>query len=704
MATLQKIRNKGALLVTVVGLALLSFIIGDFLREGSTFFNQSKQVVAKIDGEDVNIKDYQAAIDQLSDVYKIETGKTEIDEQTMVQLRSSVWESFLTEKLLTDEAKKIGLAVSDEELSDHMIGNHIHPAIMQRRAFAGQDGQFSKAALLQFYGMLDQTPTNDEMRQQLDKLRNYWNYWQRYVKISLLQDKFNALMAKSVSANNLDAKMDYQGQKVSYDVKYVVKPYFMIPDASIAVTDNEIQDRYNKEKELFKQDANCSINYVNFEIKPSAEDFKEAQIWMNKLVNDFKTTSDVAGLVNSNSDVMYDGRNYSEQTVPVDLKSFAFGGKTGDVYGPVFENNTYTMARIVQSGILESDSVKLRHIFLPATDAGKADSLINLIKKGTSFAELARKYSAVKQTAANGGEIGWLQQGMTGIDKEILADAFSKPVNEVFTIKNAQGVQIMQATEKTPARRKVKLAILQRKVVPSSKTYGLIYNNAKDFAVNLKSTDFDKRAKDKGYVVRQATDILKNSEQVADLPQSRQIVRWAFKSSKGDVSDVFDCGTVFVVATTTENNPKGYKSVEKVTPQLKAEIIRDKKADMMIRDFQTLIQKSPTLEAIALSMRDSAKTAEKINFNSYQFGAAGFEPAVIGKVTVTPLGKLSAPVKGNAGVYVFENYNKTDNPQPYNQNMEIMQLNGRMSYSLPYMIFQNLKDNADIVDNRLNFF
>jgi len=262
----------------------------------------------------------------------------------------------------------------------------------------------------------------------------------------------------------------------------------------------------------------------------------------------------------------------------------------------------------------------------------------------------------------------------------------------------------MQVEDKTAPRRKVKLAILERKVVPSSKSYSKIYNDAKQFAVDLKADNFEKKAKEKGYIVRPASEILQTADKVGDIPQSRKIIQWAFKSSKNDVSDVFDCGTKFVVAKTTEVNKKGYRSIDKVTEQLKAEIIKDKKADLMIKNLTAELTKAPSLEGLALFLKDSVKTANAINFASYQFGVAGFEPTVIGKVTVATLGKVSAPIKGNAGVYVVRTSNKQVNPQPFDAKMEKMQLNSRMSYSLPYMIIQDLKDKADIVDNRLNFF
>lgn len=704
MAVLEKIRSKGVLLIGAVGLALLAFIVGDFLNSGSSYFNKSKETVAKIVGEDINIKDYTASIDQMTEVYKIETGKSELNEEMMTQLRTSVWESMVNEKILNAEAKKLGLAVSKEELSDRCIGNNIHPLIQQRRTFAGENGQFSRPLLVQFLNSLEQAPANEEMKQQLAKAKSYWMFWEKTVKNSILQEKYTALISKAVVANSLDAKMSYQDRKTSVDVAYVVQPYYTVSDSAVSVSKSEIKDRYNKQKEQYKQDANCSVNYVAFEIKPLKEDYKEAEAWINKLSAEFKTTDDVVGLVNSNSDVMYNGQNYSVATVPANLKTFAFSGKTGDIVGPMFANETYTMARIMQSGIMQSDSVKLRHIFLVEKDAAKADSLVAAIRAGGDFAAMARQYSAVKQTAANGGEIGWIQEGVPGMDKEMSTAAFSKATNEVFTLKNPQGVQIMQVMEKTPARSKVKLAILERKVVASSKSQSRIYNDAKQFAVDLTADKFDAKAKEKGYVVHPANEFLKVADRISDIAQSRKVVQWAFKGDKGDVSDVFECGSTLVVATITDVNEKGYRSIEKLNEQLKAEIIKDKKAELMIKNLTAQLAKTPTLEGLAGSLGDSLKVATSVNFAAYQFGLAGMEPAVIGKSSVIALNKVSAPIKGNAGVFVIRTSNKQVNPQPFNAQMEKMQLNGRMSYALPYMIIQDLKDKADIVDNRINFF
>ena len=705
MAVLDRIRNRGILIATAIGIALLAFIVGDFLNSGSSYFNKTREVVAVIVDEEINIKDYSMAIDQMTEVYKIETGQTDLNEQMLTQIRSSVWESMVNEKILLAEAAKIGLAVAPEELSDRLIGKNIHPLIAQRRAFAGEDGQFSRRNLVQFLNSLEQEPENEEMRNQLASAKSYWLFWEKAVKNSILQEKYNALFAKSISANSIDAKMNLEATNTSVDVAYIMQPYYTISDSAVTVSDSDIKDLYKKQIEKYKTEANCDLNLVAFEIKPLQPDYKEAQDWMNNLSTEFRTTEDVVGLVNSNSDVMYDGRKYTLKTVPKNLKVFAFSGKTGDIYGPVFVNDTHTMARIMEAGIMSSDSVKLRHIFLVQKDEAKADSLVAAIRGGADFASLAAKYSAVKQTAAKGGEIGWLEENVSGEVKEIANAAFSKSVNEVFTIKNTQGTQILQVMEKTPARSKVKLAILERKVIASSRTYSKIYNDAKKFAASdLNKENFEKTAIKSGGMIRPALNVLKTNETILEIEQSRQIVRWAFENEKETVSDVFECGKQYVVAMINDVNEKGYKSVDKVKDELKAQIIKDKKADLMITNLNAQLAKNPSLETIAAGLKDSVRMAPSVSFAAYQFGSAGFEPNVIGKSAVAQENKISAPIKGNAGVFIIRTANKKVNPQTFNAKMEIMQLNMRMSYSLPYMILQDLKDKAEVSDNRLAFY
>ena len=704
MATLEKIRSKGVLLIVVIGVALLSFIVGDFLTQGSTFFSKSRETVAEINGYKINIMDYQDLLDQITVFQKYETGQQDIDEQTMQQIRAYVWDQLVREQLLVTEANKMGLTISKEELSDQLIGNNIHPMIQQRRFFADESGRFSRALLLQFLNFKDDEPTDFQMQSLLNEYKKLWIFLEKTVKFSLLQEKYNTLISKSVVTNSLEAKLNFDANAKIVDVNYIVKPYYLIPDAEFSVTDKEIRDRYNKQIHLYRQEPNASIRFVSFNIQPHQEDFEEAEKFINNLKSEFETTDEVTELVNMNSDRPYTGRNFTERTVPAHYKDFAFSGKTGDVMGPLFVNNAYTMARIMETGIMLADSVKLRHIFLLSTEESKTDSIIRAIRGGADFGNLAREYSAVRQTAENNGEIGWIVDGDQALDKEILRDAFSKRVNDVFTFKNAQGTQIIQIMERTTPRRKVKLAILERSVIPSSRTQSKIFNEAKRFAAGLKAAEFDSVAIKNNYIVRQANEIFQTNEHILNIPQTRQIVRWAFENSKGTVSDVFECDKELIVAVITDVNKSRYRTFDKVASQIRSEIVREKKAEKIIRDINEKLNSGTSLESLASGLDLEVKTAENITFGSFQFGMEGFEPAVIGKTISVELNKVSAPVIGNAGVFVIQPVNISKQENDFNLAAEKQNLSSRFRFSISNSIIMDMRDKAEIKDNRLIFY
>lgn len=704
MATLEKIRKRGVLLIIVIGVALLSFIIGDFLTQGSTYFNKSREVVAEINGKKIKIQEYQDFLDQITIFQKYESGVREIDEQTMQQLRSFAWEQFINEYILTAEAEKVGLVVGKEELSDRLIGNNIHPIIQQRNFFVDENGQFSRTQLIQFLNFKDQEPTDYQMQEQLSDLKKLWIFLERTVKVSILQEKYNALLSNAVYTNKLDAETNFNWNNKIIDLEYIVKPYYEVSDADFIVTDKEIKTRYNKQLNQYRQEPNASIKFISLPIEPKEDDYAEAEAFINNLVDEFNSSDDVIELVNMNSDIPYSKYAYSETTVPSHYKDFAFSGKKGDTMGPDFVNEAYTMAKIMETGIMQSDSVKLRHIFLIPEDESKADSIIGAIRNRADFASLADKYSAVRATAENGGEIGWLTENTPGLDRKIIDDAFSKRVNDVFTFKNMQGTQIIQIMEKTAPKKKVRLAILEREVIASSRTQASIFNEAKRFAAGLKAADFDSTALKNDYNLRHANNIYQSNENVQNIPQSRQIVRWAFENSKGTVSDVFECGQELIVAVLTSVNTDKYQPLDQVEAMIRSEIVRDKKAEQFTQEYKEALSENPSLDALASNLGLELKTAESLRFGSSQLGSEGSEPAVIGSALALEIGQVSAPIKGNAGVYVFQNTNIENDSNELDLDSEKQNLSMQYKYSIVGSVMQNLREKTDIKDYRLKFY
>lgn len=668
MATLGNIRKHGVALIVIVGLAMLAFIVGDFLSSGTSYFNRKREYVGEIEGQKIHFTEYEAAKEQLTEVYKIETGRSDFDEDMTAQLRNQVWQMMLQDYALQAQAKKIGMTVTKAELEDLCIGDHIHQIILGRRAFYDQNGQFNRAYLLNFLGSLEQEAETAEQQANIDQAKQYWMYWENAVRITRLQEKYTDLLQKCVTANSLDAKFAFNAAQTSVNVQYVMKPYYAVADSLVKVSDKDIKALYNKKKEQYKQEPNRAIEYVSFPVVPSEADYAAAEEAMKKVQEEFYTTEDLLTVVNVNSDVTYNGMNLGEQQVPEQYREFAFGkqAKAGDVTELTFADNTYSMARLVKAGYALPDSVQLKGI---ATQEGQEDQ-----------------------------ELGWFTEA--DLTKDMAEKAFAAKKGDRFTVAIGVGEQTFEVMDFTKPMPKVQLAIMARNVTASSKTYAQIFNEAKQFVVANPSQDkFEAAAKEAGMAVRPAANLLKTTDKVADLKQSRPIVRWAFEAKDGAVSDVFECGDQFIVAALSEVNESEYRTLEQVTPELRYEALNNKKAEYI----QAELAGVNSLEEAAQKLEAPVQEAEGVTLASYRLGQGGVEPAVIGAALKLNNGELSAPVQGVAGVYVVKGGEKVTSAAEFNKEQEVMQLNSRTSYSLPYMAMQLVEEKANVVDNRANF-
>ena len=668
MTTLQRIRNHGVILLVVVGVAMLAFILGDFLNSGSSFFNRSRENVGVIAGHKVHYTEYEAAKDQLTEVYKIESGSNDLNEDVTIQLRNQVWQMMMMDYTLREQAEKIGMDVTAEELSNLCIGENPHQLIRQRRAFYDETGSFNRSALINFLNSLAQEVETPAQAANMQQAKNYWMYWENAVRLTHLQEKYVDLLGKLVTANNLDAKYTFQARQTSANVSFVEQPYFAVADSLVKVTDADIKKLYAAQKEQYKRTPNRSLVYVSFPIVPSETDYAEVEKLMKSLENDFQTKEDIAAIVNSNSDILYDGRDYSETTIPAEYKDFAFGkgAKKGQCTELTFADGTYAMARIMDCGYTLADSVKL---VLVANSEDTEDV-----------------------------ELGWYQA--SDLQKTIADPAFAGKKGSQFTVSTGMGEQTFKIADKSKPTPKVKLAILSRKVTPSSKTYGLLYNEAKQFIVNNNSLELLRQAApEQGLSLTPVFALDANADKVNDLKNSRSIVRWAYEAKEGQLSDVFECGEQFVVAALTEVNEGNYRTIDEVRAELQMQATADKKAAYIIDQLNGV----STLEEAAKLFDTDIKEAENITLASSRLGAAGIEPAVIGAALALENNATSAPIKGNAGVYMVRVSNKVVAEGELNAEQEISNLNMRTSYSLPYQAISLMEEKAEVEDNRARF-
>ena len=711
MATLEKIRNQAGLLVVIVGLALFAFIIGDFLNSGSTYFRQSQDQVATINGTTINYQEYQIRIAEMANIYKMQMNTDNLTEEQNTQIRQSVYDTMVNEIVLNEVLNKLGIKVTPEELFDMVQGEHISPMIMQFPLFMDpQTGVYSKMRALSVLKAIEnyqnESPAN---RAELEQIRNYWLFWERTMKQQRLQDKYMALLSKAIVANPLDAKDAYEASLESSDIFYTMQPFVTIPDSAINISDSEIRRIYNQRKEEFKQKATRIIDYIAVDIRPSEDDYAKVQEDANKILAELMESENIEDIVNANSEVPYLDAFVSESGIDTDMLTFVETASIGDIEGPLFREDSYRLFKLMDKTV-GADSVHVSHILL-ADQTGNsealevmADSLVALLKAGRNFEELAAQYS-VDQSGQTGGEIGWLTEAVAlrYFGEDFKNAIFSTPVNQPTVLKAPYGVQILKVTEKTPNVPKFKIAYVHLSVTPSSITYSNLYNALNQFvSTNNSSEKLEAAAADAGYVLNSNISVTADERFFGSIPDSRPIIRWAFENTKkGEVSTIFECKNHYVIAVRKDILPEGYQSVQSVTPMLRNELVYKQKGQEIIKELQT--KNLRTIIDYADAMGTQADSVKYINFATSRITGIGLEPKLTAYITFAPLHSINEPVIGNNGVYVFSVVNRDKADNIYDEQDEIYKLESVNSYRISYSSIMSLVEKAKIADNRIRF-
>ena len=711
MATLEKIRSKAGLLVLVVGLALFAFIIGDFLNSGSTYFRQSQERIAEIDGEVIKIQDYQARVDEMTEIYKMQSGSASLPEEYMTQIRQSVFDGMVQEIVLDEATQKLGMVVGPEELFDMVQGENISPLIQQMQMFVNpQTGAFDKSALLTFLKQIDVDNIATypaEQQAQLQQAQRFWMFWEKNIKRQRLESKYTTLLSKAIAANALDAKAAFDESVENSDIVYAMQSYATIPDSTIAVSDSEIKQLYEQRKESYKQKASKIIDYIAVDIRPSKEDYDKVQADIESVKSELETTDRVADLVNENSEVPYVDAFFTENALDAEMKQFATTAEVGAIYGPVFDNDKYRLFKLIDK-TNAPDSVKVSHIMLAgkgeAETKALADSLLTVLKGGASFEELAKQFSA-DQAAENGGELGWFTEAtaLRGVNAEFKDAVFGTPLNLIAVVKSMYGTHLVKVTEKTANVAKYKVADIDMTVSPSSKTYSNIYNELNQFISNNHSLEkLTANAKEAGYNLVSDATVTKDDQLLGSVQNSRQVIRWAFQNDKGAISEIFECNDKFVVAAMKGSLDEGYRPVELVAAPLKAELIAQKKGEQIAA---ALAAKNLTsVEAYAEAMGAKVDSVKFVNFATRRISGIGIEPNLNAAVAMAQVDQVSAPVKGNNGVYVFKVYARNKDAKTYDEAEQVRTLDATNAYRVGFQAIQSLINKAEVEDNRIRFY
>ena len=713
MAALGKIRSKGVLLICIISLGLFAFIAEEAFRSCESSSNDARQQVGEVLGEKINVTEFQKLVDEYTEVINMQQGQDNLNEDQLNQVKDMVWNTYVQTKLIENETKKLGLTVTDAELQN-VLTEGTNPMLMQTPFVNQQTGRFDVNALKKFLAEYKaQGQANPQLAKQYDTIYKYWTFIEKTLRQQLLAQKYQGLFAHCFLSNKVEAQMAFNDQNQESQIQLAALSYSSIDDNKVQISDADLKAKYDEVKGRFKQYVESrDIKYVDVQVKASAADRAALQKEFAGYSQALASATDASDVVRkSTSLVNYLGVPVSKDAYPYDiaqrLDSMAVGSTS-----KVFENNsdnTLNVIKLVSKQLLP-DSVQYRQIQVAGAtaeeSAKRADSIYNALKAGADFEVIAKKYG---QT----GEKTWLTtrqyQSAPSLDhntKDYIMSLNTMSVNELKNVALSQGNLIVQVVDRKGMINKYVAAVVKKNVTFSKDTYSAAYNKFSSFvSANLTADAIVKNAAKAGFNVQERKDVTTAEHNLAGIRSTRDAMRWLFDAKKGDVSPLYECGDndhLLVVVLDNINNV-GYRSLDdaQVKEYVKGEVLKDKKAEM-------LMAKLNGVKSVAAA---KAKGANVSTVNQVTFAAPVFvpatgasEPALSGAVAATAKGKFcKLPVKGNAGVYVFEVTNKTQRPGKFDAATEMQKLRQKeMQMASNFM--NELYIKAKVVDNRYLFF
>ncbi|MDR0698231.1 MAG: SurA N-terminal domain-containing protein [Tannerella sp.] len=712
MATLEKIRKRAGLLVTVVGLALFAFIIGDLLNSGNSFINRNQNNVVVVNGNAVDYQEYLSRENELTEVYQLQLGSTSLNDNYINQIRRTVYDDIVMENVLVPRLENLGMMITPEEMTDMVEGENISPILLQLPLFQNpQTGMFDRSAIINFLNQIKNIGSYPiDAQAQIQQYKTLWMFWEKNIKRNRMTEKYLTLLNKAIVANSLEAKDAFNNTSVSSDIVYVMESFSNVADSTINVPASEIEKLYKERKEMFRQNETCIIDYIAVDIVPSQDDYNYVAKEMDAIRAELETTDNVAALTNEKSERKYINAFFSINGFgqDADIIDFASTSEIGDIEGPIFKDNKYRILKLVDK-TENADSVNVSEIMIAprATEAENkayADSLLNALKNGADFAELVQTHS-VDQLVEKNGEIGWITEAgaLQNLNEEFKKTVFSLPIGQCAIVKSTYGTHIVKVTDRTKNVPKYKVADIEYTVTPSSATRSLLYNTLNQFIANNNSVEkIEAAAKENGYNLVTNARVYSTDMTIGAVTGARQVVRWTFNNKKGNVSEINECDDKFVVVAHKGRLPEGYQSLASVTPQLKAELAAKKKSEEIAASLKS--KNLTSIEAYADAMSANPDTVKFITMATSRITNIGVEPKLNALITLTPPDKVSEPVAGANGVYVFKVINRTTDNNPYDESSQKSMLEANNAYRIGSYALHYMQQKADIEDNRIRFY
>jgi len=704
MAVIGSIRKRSGLLIVIIGVALAAFVLGDFVKSKP----KQSMNIGSVEGEEITIMDFNREVDKNIENTKQQQKKERLTQSETYSVRDLTWDQMVRMLIMNEQYDELGIVVRPDELFDLVQGPNPHSVITQYFTNP-QTGLYDRAAVLNYLQNLDKLDPQSKAQ---------WVQVENYIKEDRMRSKYNNLISKAYYVPEVLAKMIYSEDNDKATIEYVAVKYTDIADSIVTVTDEDYEKYYEENKYRYEQKTARDIDYVVFNVRPSQEDMGAATKEMESIYEDFKNTSSVIGFVNANSDNSYDSTWKAEGSLPVEVDSLMFNSEIGTVSKPYRNGNTFHLARLVATE-MRPDSMKATHILIAYAGAMRAmpentrtaiqakflaDSLLNVVKASPNKIEnLAINFSDDGTAKDNSGDLGWFADGSMVAS---FNNAVIKTEEGGVTIAESPfGFHVIKVTGKKDISKKVRVAMINQEVLPSSDTYQNIFADASKLASeNHTKEEFDAAVKEMRLNKRTAPKVEALSNYITGVPNARQVIRWSFNDDveTGSVSEVFDLEGMYLVATVAKTYKEGYPEMDEIKSRLTTFVTNEKKGDYLSKKMKTY---NGDFDKIIAEVGGKKDEVASLNFSSRNIKGFGRENKVIGSIFAQTTATTLDPIAGVGGAFVVKISNLSPaaetNNYAFSKTKVIDGFQRRVNQDF---VYKAIKDVSDIEDNRLMFY
>ena len=590
--------------------------------------------------------------------------------------------------------------------------------LLSQTPFRNQQGAFDVEALNQFLtqykAIKDQPGQPAEALAYYDQMYNYWKFIEKNIRQQTLANKYQTLLSKLFITNPISVQNAFNARNDEKEILLATLPYTAVKE-EVKAEEKELKAKYDQMREAFRVDEPTrDIKYIDVAITASKADRDEINAEMMEMAAQMQAeNADYANIIRkSGSSVSYNALPIRRSALPTDIANEVDSMSAGMQKGPYLNaaDNTQNIVRLIAKTTLP-DSIQIRQIGVGGIDEAAqktADSIMTALNTGVPFDSIARKYN---QT----GEEQWLTSSQ--YENALLDDSNQKFIQAINTqaagtlqqIKLGTGIVIVKVLDRRNSVEKYQVAVVKRPLDFSNDTFNKTYNDFSQFiASNKTAEEIEANAMKAGYMVQQRQGIFSTEHNIANLSSTREAFRWVFnKDTKvGEISEIYTCGNndhLLVVILTGKNDTK-YRNLESVKDYLEEEVIRDKKADILLGQMEACNDLAAVKKLAGVQM----DTIRHITFASPVFipSVSSSEAALSGAVAKTAKGGFNKCVKGNGGVFAFQVLNESKSTAKLDdatkKSTKDQLANQTMRAASQYM--QELYQRADVKDNRYMFY